>query len=188
MWRWGLGCTNSRIVLEGKEVIWYWVYFSCLLCCEKCNEFPPVFLISRDMDGVLCNGDVMWLHTWGVLNRTNNITRSWVFFFSLYIYHSYIFFHLKESTTVTTDKQRTKRIQQKSIQQCGGQVAPNSIWPGPSNKTEHFFFFFHRRTRVSPLRLYGCTNFNQIGFPPKLAADEQPQKRFFGIVLIQTFI
>ena len=36
-----------------------------------------------------------------------------VFSFSLYMYHSYIFFHLKESTTVTTDKQRAKRTQQK---------------------------------------------------------------------------
>ena len=43
-----------------------------------------------------------------------------VFFLSLYMYHSYIFFfHLKESTTVTTDKQRTKRMQQKNIQKCG---------------------------------------------------------------------
>ena len=49
-------------------------------------------------------------------------------FFLFFIYVSFIhFFHLKESTTVTTDKQRTKRIQQKNIQQCRGQVAPNSI-------------------------------------------------------------
>ena len=35
-------------------------------------------------------------------------------FFLFFIYVSFIhFFHLKESTTVTTDKQRTKRIQQK---------------------------------------------------------------------------
>ena len=42
---------------------------------------------------------------------------------------------------MTTDKQRAKRIQQKNIQQCGGQVAPNSILLGPSNKTKYFFFF-----------------------------------------------
>ena len=37
-----------------------------------------------------------------------------LFFFPfLYICIIHIFFHLKESTTVTTDKQRTKRIQQK---------------------------------------------------------------------------
>ena len=132
--------------------------------------------------------DVIWKNTWGILNWTNNIMRS-CFFFLFFIYVSFIhFFHLKESTTVTTDKQRTKRMQQKNIQKCGGQFAPNSVWLGPSNKTEYFFFFFHRRTRVSPLRLYGCTNFNQIGFPPKLAADEQPQKCFFGTVLIRTFI
>ena len=45
---------------------------------------------------------------------------------------------------MTTDKQRTKRIKQKNIQQCGGQVAPNSIWLGPSNKAKYFFslYFF----------------------------------------------
>ena len=84
--------------------------------------------------------NVIWMNTWGILNRTNNITRSWFFPF-LYICIIHTFFHLKESTTVTTDKQRTKRIQQKNIQQCGGQDAPNSIWLGPSNKTKYFFFF-----------------------------------------------
>ena len=50
------------------------------------------------------------------------------FFFLFFIYVSFIhFFHLKESTTVTTDKQRTKRMQQKNIQKCGGQFAPNSV-------------------------------------------------------------
>ena len=39
-----------------------------------------------------------------------------LFFFLFFIYVSFIyFFHLKESTTVTTDKQRTKRMQQKKI-------------------------------------------------------------------------
>ena len=38
-----------------------------------------------------------------------------VFSISLYMYHSYIFFILKESTTVTTDKQRARRIQQKNM-------------------------------------------------------------------------
>ena len=85
--------------------------------------------------------NVIWMDTWGFLNRTNNITQSCFFFsFYLYMYHSYIFFHLKESTTVTTDKQRTKRMQQKNIQKCGGQFAPNSVWLGPSNKTKYFFF------------------------------------------------
>ena len=108
-------------------------------------------------------------------------------FFLFFIYVSFIhFFHLKESTTVTTNKEQNEY--NKNVLKCGGQFAPNSVWLGPSNKTKYFFFFFHRRTRVSPLRLYGCTNFNQIGFPPNLAADEQPQKCFFGIVLIRTFI
>ncbi len=165
-----------------------------------CNEFPLVFLIFRDMDAVLCyvywdygrNGRVSRLKrsTWyewirGDFWTGQTIQRGVVFFFLFFIYVSFLhFFHLKEST----DKQRTKRMQQKNIQKCRGHFAPNSVWLGPSNKTKYFFFFFHRRTRVSPLRLYGCTNFNQIGFPPKLAADEQPQKCFFGTVLIRTFI
>ena len=83
--------------------------------------------------------DVLWMNTWGILNRTNNMTRSW--FSPFFIYVSFLhFFYFKESTTVTTDKQRAKRIQQKNIQQCGGQVAPNSIWLGPSNKTKLSFF------------------------------------------------
>ena len=35
------------------------------------------------------------------------------FLFFIYVSFIYLFFHLKESTTVTTDKQRTKRMQQK---------------------------------------------------------------------------
>ena len=131
--------------------------------------------------------NVIWMDTWGFLNRTNNITWSWFFSFSLYMYHSYIFFISKKHNC---DNRQTKNKTNttKNVPKCGGQFAPNSVWLGPSNKTKYFFFFFHRRTRVSPLRLYGCTNFNQIGFPPKLAADEQSQKCFFGTVLIRTFI
>ena len=44
---------------------------------------------------------------------------------------------------MTTDKQRTKRMQQKkNIQKCGGQFALNSVWLGPSNKTKYIFFSF----------------------------------------------
>ena len=130
------------------------------------------------------------MNTWGILNRTNNMTRSWFSSISLYMYHSYIFFYFKESTTVTTDKQRAKQIQQKKhVQKYGGPVAPNSICLGPSNIDKVFLFlflfsncfkiistsyffpfkikgrelprflsffsfsFFHRRTKVSPLRL-----------------------------------
>ena len=64
-------------------------------------------------------------------------------FLLFFIYVSFLhFFYFKGSTTVTTDKQRAKRIQQKNIQKCGGQVAPNSIGLGPSNKTKSFFFLF----------------------------------------------
>ena len=160
---------------------------------------------------------MIWMNTWGILNRTNNMTRSC---FSSFLYTCIVFtffFYFKENTIATTDKQRAKQIQQKkNIQKCGGQVASNSIWLCPSNKTKFslffslfffhlfwnyicilfplqlkggnllilshicftsfFFFFFYRRTKVSPLRLwYGYTNFKQICFPPKLAANEQPQ-------------
>ena len=48
------------------------------------------------------------------------------FFFSLYMYISYIFY-FKESTIITTEKQKAKQIQKKKIQKCGGQVASNSV-------------------------------------------------------------
>ena len=47
------------------------------------------------------------------------------FFFSLYMYLSYIFY-FKESTIITTEKQKVKQIQKK-IQKCRGQVASNSV-------------------------------------------------------------
>ena len=131
--------------------------------------------------------NVIWMNTWGILNRTNNITRSWFFPF-LYICIIHTIFSFKRKHNCDNRQTKNKTNTTKNVQKCGGQVAPNNIWLGPSNKTKYFFFFFHRRTRVSPLRLHGCTNFNQMGFPPKLAADEQPQKCFFGIVLIRTFI
>ena len=96
-----------------------------------CDEFPPIFFnFSRYGRSPMCGllrprtneglkvkeVNVIWMDTWGFLKRTNNITQSWFFSFSLYMYHSYIFFYLKESTTVTTDKPRTKRIQQKCIE------------------------------------------------------------------------
>ena len=49
-----------------------------------------------------------------------------LFFFSLYMYLSYIFY-FKESTIITTEKQKAKQIQKKKIQKCGGQVASNSV-------------------------------------------------------------
>ena len=47
------------------------------------------------------------------------------FFFSLYMYLSHIFYY-KESTIITTEKQKAKQIQKK-IQKCGGQVVSNSV-------------------------------------------------------------
>ena len=121
------------------------------VCIYVVTSFHPYFYFSRYGRSPMCGllrprtneclkVNVIWMDTWGFLNRTNNITRS-CFFFLFFIYVSFIhFFHLKESTTVTTDKQRTKRMQQKNIQKCGGQFAPNSVWLGPSNKTKYFFF------------------------------------------------
>ena len=68
------------------------------------------------------------------------MTRGCFFFFSLYMYLSYIFY-FKESTIITTEKQKAKQIQKK-IQKCGGQVASNSVWLCPSNKTKFSFLFF----------------------------------------------
>ena len=65
------------------------------------------------------------------------------FFFSLYMYLSYIFY-FKESTIITTEnnKQSKYKKQKKYIQKCGGQVASNIVWLCPSNKTKFSFFLF----------------------------------------------
>ena len=141
------------------------------------------------------------------------------FFFSLYMYLSYIFY-FKESTIITTEKQKAKQIQKKKkIQKCGGQVASNSVWLSPSNKTKFSFFSFQLVLNSHPYYLLPFTikgrepprsspylftyffflslllaknrslsssslkriyNFKQMCFPPKLAANEQVQKCFFG--------
>ena len=85
--------------------------------------------------------DVIWMNTWGILNRTNNMTHSC---FSSFLYICIVltfFFYFKENTIVTTDKEQNK-YSKKNIQRCGGQVASNSIWLCPSNKTKFSFFFF----------------------------------------------
>ena len=79
------------------------------------------------------------------------------------MYLSYIF-HFKESTVVTTEKQKAKQIQ-KRIQKYGGQVASNSVWLSPSNKIKFSFFFFffsffnsswnYTRIFLLPLQLKG---------------------------------
>ena len=49
------------------------------------------------------------------------------FFFSLYMYLSYIF-NFKEGTIITTEKQKSKtNTKTKDIQKCGGQVASNIV-------------------------------------------------------------
>ena len=94
------------------------------------------------------------MNTWSVPNRTNNMTRGCFFFFSLYMYLSYIFY-FKESTIITTEKQKVKQIQKKNIQKCGGQVASSSIWLCPSNKTKFLlsFFFFQLVLKLHPYLL-----------------------------------
>ena len=61
-----------------------------------------------------------------------------VFFFSLYRYLSYIFY-FKESTIITTEKQKEKQLQ-KNTQKCGGQVTSNIVWLCPSRNKVLFFF------------------------------------------------
>ena len=81
------------------------------------------------------------MNTWGILNRTNNMTRSW---FSLFLYICIIlaFFYFKESTTVTTDKQRAKRIQQKIYRNVEDKSLPIvSDYVLPIRQSSPFFFF-----------------------------------------------
>ena len=75
------------------------------------------------------------------------------FFFSLYMYLSYIFY-FKESTIITTEKHKAKQIQKK-IQKCGGQVASNSVWLRPSNldKVLLLSFFFQLVLKLHPYLL-----------------------------------
>ena len=87
--------------------------------------------------------DVIWMNTWGILNRTNNMTRSW---FSPFLYICIIltFFYFKESTTVTTDKQRAKRIQQKMYRNVEDKSLPivsDYVLPIRQSSTFSFFFF-----------------------------------------------
>ena len=56
------------------------------------------------------------------------------------MYHSYIFL-FKRKHNYDNRQTKSKTNTTKNIQKCGGQVAPNSIWLGPSNKTKYFFFF-----------------------------------------------
>ena len=102
-------------------------------------------------------------------------------FLLFFIYVSFLhLFYFKESTTVTTDKQRAKRIQQKNIQKCGGQVAPNSIWLCPSNKTKFSFSFFFFQL---VLKLYP-----HLVFPFKIKGRELPCFFcFFLFVLLPFF-
>ena len=126
------------------------------------------------------------MNAWGILNQTNNMTRSW---FSPFLYICIIltFFYFKESTTVTTDKQRAKRIQQKMYRNvedkslpivsdyvlpirqsspfsffffstCFKIISTSCFFPlqlkgGNFPVFFCFFFFFYRRTKVSPLCL-----------------------------------
>ena len=62
-------------------------------------------------------------------------------FFLFFIYVSFIhFFSFKRKHNCDNRQTENKTNTTKNVQKCGGQVAPNSIWLGPSNKTKYFFF------------------------------------------------
>ena len=64
-------------------------------------------------------------------------------FLLFFIYVSFIyFFHLKESTTVTTDKEQNEY--NKKCTERWGQSAP---WLGPSNNTKYFFFLLSPKNK-----------------------------------------
>ena len=58
------------------------------------------------------------------------------------MYHSYIFFFIKKKAQLWQQTNKEQNEYNKNVQKCGGQVAPNSIWLGPSNKTKYFFSSF----------------------------------------------
>ena len=58
--------------------------------------------------------NVIWMNTWGFLNQTNNITRSWVFFFSLYISFIHFFsFKRKHNCDNRQTKSKTNTTKKK---------------------------------------------------------------------------
>ena len=141
-------------------------------------------------------------------------------FFSLYMYLSYIFY-FKESTIITTEKQKSKQIKKKYRNVEGKSLPIVFDYVLPIWQSSPFFFQLVLKLHpylLVPLQLKGGNllilhicflilslllaknkslsssslkwvyNFKQICFPPKLAANEQPQKMFLWIFLIRSFI
>ena len=100
--------------------------------------------------------DVIWMTTWGILNRTNNMTRSCFFFFSLYMYHSYIFFKRKHNCN---NRQRAKRIQQKIYRNVEDKSLPIvSDYVLPIRQSSLFsFFFFQLVLKLYPYLVFPFT-------------------------------
>ena len=126
------------------------------------------------------------MDTWRIPNRTNNMTRGCFFLFFIYVSFLYVLF--KESTIITTEKQKAKQIQKfKKKKKTCRNVEENSLpilFDCHSNNTKFsffsFFLFFQFVLNLHPYLLVPFTIKERGCFPPKLAANEQLQKCFFG--------
>ena len=118
--------------------------------------------------------DVIWMNRWGILNWTNNITRSWFLFFFIYVsFLRCFYFYFKESTTVTTDKQRAKRIQQKiyrNVEDKSFPIVSDNVLP--IRQCSPFSFTCFKIISVSCL------------FPFTIKGRELPCSFFFFLLLL----
>ena len=80
------------------------------------------------------------MNTWGIPNRTNNMTRSC---FSSFLYICiFLTYFFKESTVVTTEKQKAKQIQQKIYRHVEGKPLPIVFdYVLPIRQSSPFSFF-----------------------------------------------
>ena len=102
-------------------------------------------LIFRDTDKWGCvkgkEVDVIWMNTWRIPNRTNNMTRGCCFFFSLYMYLSYIFY-FKEKHNYNKRKTKSKTNTKKIYRNDESKSLPIVFdYVLPIRKSFPFFFF-----------------------------------------------
>ena len=114
------------------------------------------------------------MNTWGILNRTNNMTRR---FFSSFLYTCIVFtffLNFKENTIATTNKRRAKQIQQKEIyRNVEDKLLPivfDYVLPKRQCSTFSFLFFFSLVLKLYPylfpFSIKGRELISHISFTP----------------------
>ena len=75
--------------------------------------------------------------------------------FFIHVSFLHFFFILKKTQLQQQANKEQRNTTKKNIQKCGGQIAFNSIWLCPSNKTKFFLFFSPFFFFLLPLQLKG---------------------------------